>query len=131
VTFSGQDISGSSDEERKTVTHRLFKRHTREEFIRTMPNVTPADFFWGQFPSHTEKARRRESRTTIMAPIRPRDGMIGGGTSGRDTSGSCDREKAAGRETRTTTMAPTVIPGDATFSGWDIRGVPMRKAKPS
>jgi hypothetical protein len=66
-----------------------------------------------------------------MAPIRPRNGRKGGGTSGRDTSGSCDEEKAARRETRTMTMAPTVVPGDATFLGWDIRGVSMRSVKPS
>jgi hypothetical protein len=66
-----------------------------------------------------------------MAPIRARNDRKGGGTSGRDTSGSCDEEKAARRETRTTTIAPTVVPGDATFSGWDIRGVPMRNVKPS
>jgi hypothetical protein len=49
VTFSGQDISGSSDEEGKIVTNRLFQRHNREEFIRNRPKLTPTDFFWESF----------------------------------------------------------------------------------
>jgi hypothetical protein len=55
ATFSGQDISGSSDEERKTVAGRLFQRHSREEFIRTRPTPPPTDFFWGSSPPRQKK----------------------------------------------------------------------------
>jgi hypothetical protein len=44
VTFSGQDVSGSSDEERNTVMNRLFQLHNQEEFIRTRPKLPPTDF---------------------------------------------------------------------------------------